>query len=830
MRILVLWRLVALSVILSLLSIGVVSLLAYFNNRTYILTRVGARYQNIAFLKMQQIDQYMSYVNMSAYTVSTRLVLRDESTHYYINTFVNETYLNSILANAVVSIPDLTAARVLGLRVTADDTRRSVRELARVGDTNQTILASNRIFDQLGLASGFYGPYQQRGQNGQTTQILALSVPIYSRNEPLIGTQVGVLQALFESLTIENIILGNIIGTEPSSQIILVGQLNELNAIILFRPSRSPDDMNHIIPFTMDPAIRNSINGTGYIYDYDNYNQIRVTSGYASINQTLSNLKWGLVYENLQEEVFAPVAYLQNILLITFFSVLVATVFISFFCIYKALKPLQRLNRETSKNPSEMQFENSTHYRCWLGDLRFCIQDEFSVLAKNFQNLVQQLNRQYLNLEVLVSQRTSALADAEKRATLANVAKSNFLANMSHELRTPLTAILGMVDVYLIHADLKKHQDKNDPSSSSQPTAAVDNDLLETFSIIKTSGEHLLYLLNDILDIAKIESGHLELEMRPFVLGRDLVDHVKYMFQSQAQKAGLSLDVKLSPSILTGKRVLGDIHRLRQVLFNLVNNAIKFTKEGEVTILVDQMNGEADQYVIHVKDTGCGMSPEVVAKLYQPFQQADVSTTRKFGGTGLGLAVSRQLIVLMGGTIDVDSELNVGSTFHVHLKLPEVQKPTTPPSTKDSPNLNPTFSSTHLAALDSGGIDSPKQKYILLVDDNAINLKVITRMLTSCGVLENHISLARNGLEAIEVLSTVTDHSFDIVFMDLQMPLMDGYEAARQIRAKRLCKGKVIALTANAQAESIADCLTAGMHDVLTKPIQVDKLKEILFQ
>lgn len=804
MQILVLWRLVTLSVILSLLSIGIVSLLSYFNNRNYVITRMGARYQNIAYLKMQQIDQYLNSVNISAYTVSTRLVLRDESTNYFRQQAVNETYLTSILSNAVLAIPDITSARVLGLRsqLSNNVTTPPVQQLAVVNQTRD----SARIFPEQGLTSGLYGPYWV---NNGTFQVLGLSVPIYSRNQPLVGQQVGILQALFESKAIENIVSSSIVGNEPSSQVLLISRArgNDQNATIIFKPVRAVNDTGRIISFAQDPAVRECFYGTGYLYNYINYRDEKVTSGYAAANRSFPTVYWGLVYDSLQEEVYAPIAYLQNVLLATFFSVLVFTILVSFVCIYRALKPLQRLNRETSKAPVDMRFEDPHR---WFG-LR--IQDEFSILAKNFSNLVQQLNRQNLNLEVLVANRTSALADAERRAVAANASKSNFLANMSHELRTPLTAILGMVDVHLA-------ADKEGASYPSANQIASNRELLETFTIIKTSGEHLLYLLNDILDLAKIESGHLELEMQPFELGTDLIDRVWYMFKSQAHNAGLELKVSLSPSILRSRRVIGDVHRLRQILFNLVNNAIKFTAKGTIQILMEQRDNTQEDYIIHVRDTGCGMSPEVVSKLYQPFQQADASTTRKFGGTGLGLAVTHQLIRLMNGTIQVESELDVGTVFHVALHLDTAADNIIRPPLPSSSSLS------HSPATTLTRRSSTSHIHILLVDDNSINLKVISRMLITCGIQESNITLAHNGQEALDLVLAAIQ--FDIIFMDLQMPVMDGYEAARRIIDSQLFKGRLIALTANAHADSQAECLKIGMHDVLTKPIKMELLIELL--
>lgn len=370
------------------------------------------------------------------------------------------------------------------------------------------------------------------------------------------------------------------------------------------------------------------------------------------------------------------------------------------------------------------------------------------------------------------AEREAARAAAERMARV----KSEFLANMSHEIRTPLNAVLGLAQI------------------GARDSAG--HACHETFTRIQDAGKHLLALINDILDISKIDAGKLRIETHPFALISTL-DGVISMVAERARAKGLTLSVRLAPDLPAW--VAGDALRLAQILANLLTNAIKFTPHGEVLLRVGREGG--DTY-FHVVDSGIGMNEDQVARLFTPFEQADTSTTRKYGGSGLGLAISRDLARLMGGDISVVSHPGAGSSFTLHLPLPETSAPAHPagPPSAAGPRLG-SFS-------------------VLAAEDVEVNRLILEDLLTQEGA---HVVFAENGQQAIERVEEAGAGTFDVVLMDIQMPVMDGYAATRQIHeiAPAL---PVIGLTAHAMAEERDKCLAAGMVEHITKPINTDLL------
>ena len=369
----------------------------------------------------------------------------------------------------------------------------------------------------------------------------------------------------------------------------------------------------------------------------------------------------------------------------------------------------------------------------------------------------------------------AALTEARKVAEDASRAKGAFLATMSHEIRTPMNGVLGMTSVML---------------STELPPAVRDG-----LMVIKQSGDTLMGLLNDLLDLSRIEAGRLEIEQCPVDVAAEMRT-VTTLLAPFAVERGDRIEVRIDESV--PRYVLGDPLRVRQVLLNLVSNGLKFTRGGDVSI---SARVEGERLRIDVSDTGIGIAPEALAKLFTPFKQADASTTRRFGGTGLGLAIVRQLVDAMGGHVAVESAPGEGSTFTVFLPMRACEAPTG--ATRE--------------AVEAAG----RPLRVLLAEDNAINQKVATLLLERLG---HSVVVAENGRVALDV---VRADRFDLVLMDCHMPEMDGFDATRAMR-DRGDVTPVVALTAASLPEERARCISSGMVDVLLKPINRTDLARVL--
>ncbi len=487
----------------------------------------------------------------------------------------------------------------------------------------------------------------------------------------------------------------------------------------------------------------------------------------------LDRKNWHIIALINTEEVLEPFHTLYIYILFFSLFLILAGCFFIVYGINHSFKNIRKLAEGAQRFG-----EGNLDYRVDISE-----KDEVGMLSLHFNNMANHISSQ---IETITKSKTE-LEKAKMKVESANLSKSQFLANMSHEIRTPINSITGFLQLL-----------KDTPLNTDQ------NNYVK---LMQSSSDTLLSVINDILDISKIESGKLELERIDFDL-KETIKNAVFSLSAKVNEKNLKLDISLEENL--PQYVVGDPTRLKQIIINMVSNAIKFTKNGEiqVSVSIDKSAVSSEYIKFLIKDTGIGMTNETLIKLFKPFMQADSSSARMYGGTGLGLTICKAYVEAMGGTIQVKSEMGKGSEFSFIVPLS---------------NSSHDFISSPVSTVTSSSANNEKIK-ILLVEDNEVNCIFVTKLLQLHGLV---CDIAVNGEDALNACSA---KNYDLIFMDCHMPVMDGYETTRKIRALEGNRRhtRIIAMTACAMEDDRQKCIDAGMDDYISKPVKFDMIYQVI--